>query len=126
MASDLNHLTRPRAGFSLSGPRAGPFLWALEMKPRVELVRGWRTWWRQWSTWLAASGAAVLNFAPELAEALTHAWNLTPLDIKATFDPETVRWLGFAITVLSIPAKLIRQRKLAIEAENERRGVEAH
>ena len=79
---------------------------------RITLVNGWRTWWRQWSTWLAGVGAAAVYLAPELAEGMQHAWQILPMDIKASFPAEWVRYFGAALTVLSIPAKLVRQRKL--------------
>lgn len=78
----------------------------------MTLVKGWRTWYRQWSTWLAAIGAAILSFTPELAEALNHVWVHLPLDIKDTFTPEGVRYFGITLTILSVPAKLVRQRRL--------------
>lgn len=91
------------------------------------LVNGWRTWWRQWSTWLAGIGLAAIQLAPELAEALNYVWINTPLDIKSAFTPEQVRIIGIVIAAASIPAKLVRQRKLHAEVqESERGGAGAH
>ncbi|AQS50568.1 hypothetical protein PAEH1_01570 [Paenalcaligenes hominis] len=89
----------------------------------MTLVAGWRTWYRQWSTWLAAIGAATLSFTPEMAEALNYVWINLPLDIKSSFPEEWIRLFGIALTLLSIPAKLIRQRRLYEIAERDKRTV---
>ena len=44
------------------------------------------------------------------------------MDIKASFTTEQIRHFGAALTILSIPAKLIRQRKLYEQANNNRMG----
>lgn len=79
---------------------------------KVKLVRGWRSWWRQWSTWLTSIGIAIVSFTPELSEVLTHVWINTPIDIKGAFTQEHVKYFGIALTAISIPARFIRQRKL--------------
>lgn len=90
---------------------------------KIQLINGWRTWWRQWSTWLATIGVTILSFTPELAEALSHVWINLPMDVKTTFPPEWVRFFGITLTILSIPAKLIRQRKLHEIAERDKREM---
>lgn len=78
----------------------------------MQLVRGWRTWPHQVSTWLALGGSAIITFTPEFTEVLHYVWINLPTDIKTTFHEEWIRGFGLVLTVLSVPAKLIRQRKL--------------
>lgn len=78
----------------------------------MQLVKGWRTFWRWWSTWLVLVGSTIITFAPQLSEALLYAWQIIPLDIKAYFPPDVVKYTGYAIAITGIPAKLVRQRKL--------------
>lgn len=89
------------------------------MKPKIELVSGWRTWWRQYSTWLAGVGSSLVLLAPELAEVLNYVWQNLPLDIKDSFPAEWVRYFGIALVFISIPAKYVRQRKLAAAARRD-------
>ena len=41
------------------------------------------------------------------------------MDIKSSFHPEVVQWIGYAIALAGIPAKLIRQPKLHETTERE-------
>lgn len=72
----------------------------------------WRLWWKEWSTWLIGVGSSVATFAPELSEVLLYAWATVPLDIKSTFSPEIIRYFGYAIAILAIPAKYIKQKSI--------------
>lgn len=93
---------------------------------RIELVDGWQYWYRQWSTWLVGIGLSIITFTPELVEALKHVWENTPRDLKTHFHPEFVKYFGYTLTGLSVPAKLIRQRKLHERTkERKRRRDEA-
>lgn len=78
----------------------------------MTLINGWKTFWRWWSTWLVAIGSSIAAFAPEISEALLHAWSILPIDIRDSFPPEWVRYAGAAIAFLAIPAKLVRQSKV--------------
>lgn len=81
----------------------------------MELVKGWKTWWKQWSTWLVSVGASVAAFAPELL----YMWNDLPIDIKAAFPVEYVRFFGYILIIASIPARQIRQKKLYTAVQEE-------
>ena len=85
----------------------------------MKLIKGWRTFWRWWSTWLVLVGSTIITFAPQLSEALLYAWQIVPLDIKAYFPPEVVKYTGYAIAITGIPAKLVRQRKAHDIAQRE-------
>lgn len=74
----------------------------------MELVKGWKTWWKQWSTWLVSIGTSVLAFTPELM----YLWNDLPYDIKMAFPPEYIRYFGYILIIAAIPAKQIRQKNL--------------
>jgi len=81
----------------------------------MELVSGWKTWWKQWSTWLVALGSSVVGFAPELIE----IWRSLPMEVQASFPVEWIRYFGVTLVLASIPAKLIRQQKLYAQVQNE-------
>lgn len=76
----------------------------------------WKQWWKEWSTWLITSGSSIIFFAPELSEGLLHAWSIIPMDLKTSFDPETVRYIGYAVALLAIPAKFVKQKSLDRDA----------
>jgi len=81
----------------------------------MELISGWKTWWKQISTWLVAIGSSVVMFAPELIE----IWKSLPIEVQASFPVEWIRAFGLSLVIASIPAKLIRQRKLYEQAQDD-------
>lgn len=87
---------------------------------KITLVKGWKTWWKQWSTWLVTISLALLGWTPEISEALNYAWHYIPVDLKATFSTETLKWAGYIIGAISIPAKLVRQKRLHEQAEEDK------
>lgn len=74
----------------------------------ITLVDGWRTWWRQWSTWLTTIGAAIVTASPDLAQ----AWRDLPPELQAAVPAEWVKYIGVLLVVSSVPAKMIRQHAL--------------
>lgn len=74
----------------------------------ITLVDGWRTWWRQWSTWLTTIGAAIVTASPDLAQ----AWRDLPPEFQSAIPAEWIKYIGVLIVVSSVPAKLVRQRAL--------------
>lgn len=81
----------------------------------MELISGWKTWWKQISTWLVAIGSSVVAFAPELME----IWRSLPMEVQASFPVEWIRYFGVTLVLASIPAKLVRQRKLYEQAQDD-------
>ncbi len=81
----------------------------------MELISGWRTWWKQISTWMVAAGSSIVAFAPELME----IWRSLPMEVQASFPVEWIRAFGLSLVIASIPAKLIRQRKLYEQAQDD-------
>lgn len=81
----------------------------------MELISGWKTWWKQWSTWLVTAGSSIAMFAPELIE----IWRSLPIEVQASFPVEWIRAFGLSLVIASIPAKLIRQRKLYEQAQDD-------
>lgn len=81
----------------------------------MELISGWRTWWKQISTWMVAAGSSIVAFAPELME----IWRSLPIEVQASFPVEWIRAFGLSLVIASVPAKLIRQRKLYEQAQDD-------
>ncbi|WP_396957166.1 hypothetical protein [Nitrosomonas sp.] len=81
----------------------------------MELIAGWRTWWKQISTWLVAAGSSVVAFAPELME----IWRSLPIEVQTSFPVEWIRAFGIALVLASIPAKLVRQQGLYEQAQED-------
>jgi hypothetical protein len=81
----------------------------------MELISGWRTWPKQVSTWLVAAGSSVVAFAPELME----IWRSLPIKVQASFPVEWIRYFGITLVLASIPAKLVRQKKLYAQAQDD-------
>src|SRR5690625_4136012 len=90
----------------------------------MKLIKGWHTFHRWWSTWMIAIGSTIGAFAPELSEALLYAYTLIPGDIKSTFPPEVIRYFGYAVAVLAIPAKLIRQPAVHADSLKSESGAD--
>lgn len=74
----------------------------------MELVKGWETWWRKWSTWLISTGASLVLAAPEI----TRVWQELPPEIQATLPSSWVQTIGGFIVLCAIPASMIRQQRL--------------
>lgn len=82
---------------------------------KMELIAGWRTWWKQISTWLVAAGSSVVAFAPELME----IWRSLPIEVQTSFPAEWIRYFGITLVLASIPAKLVRQPGLYRQAQED-------
>ncbi len=75
---------------------------------KIQLIEGWKTFARWWSTWLITAGSAIVAFTPELME----IWRSLPPEVQATMPESWLRYAGVVIVLLSIPAKLVRQQKV--------------
>ena len=87
---------------------------------KIQLIAGWRTWWRWWSTHLKALGILIIA-APEH---FIFTWSIIPHDIKAALPDHITTYIGIALIVASFFAQLVRQKK-PYDAANRDREVRA-
>jgi H+/Cl- antiporter ClcA len=81
-------------------------------KESLELVDDWKNWKKEWSTWLAGIGAAIVGVFIAAPSTLLDLWNMLPFDIKSSIPPQYLQLIGLALVIISIPAKIIKQKKL--------------
>lgn len=75
---------------------------------KIQLIEGWNTFARWWSTWLITTGSAIVAFTPELME----IWRSLPPEVQVAMPESWLRYAGVTIVLLSIPAKLVRQPRV--------------
>lgn len=83
------------------------------------LVEDAKVWWRLWSLRLGALGTAVTTVLIASPDAALFAWNLLPLDLRASIPPMYVPLIGVFIFAMSMIARLIKQRKLSTEPKDD-------
>lgn len=84
-------------------------------KFKIELINDWRNFWRFWSVRLGVIGSALTGFFVAFPDQALQAWALLPADLKAYLPQQYMPMIGVAIFVLSLIARIIKQKKL----ENE-------
>lgn len=82
------------------------------MRRRLELISNWRDWWRFWSVRLQLAGVFLLGLLEAFPNAAISVWSVMPADIRAEIPADAIQWLGYAIIVAGIIARVIRQDKL--------------
>jgi hypothetical protein len=65
---------------------------------KLELVEGWREWWKWASVKLAALASAIVAFLVAMPEAMTYALNVLPPEVRAWLAP-VVGMATFALIV---------------------------
>lgn len=75
----------------------------------MKLIPEWRQCHKFWSIRLQAAGVAILTFVQGFPDAFIHIWAALPSDVTAAFPAGTVKWIGVAVLVCGILARLIRQ-----------------
>ena len=83
----------------------------------MRLVKGWQTWWRQWSTWLLALSLMIFNI--NTVESLLYAWQVIPDDLKLFIPDHYRQAAGTAIGVIAAVSRYIRQQSLYRETYGE-------
>src|SRR5699024_12020109 len=78
---------------------------------KMQLIKGWRTFWRWWSTWLSGASTIFL-FLPEITEHLLYAYSIIPMDIKATFPDKWSSIIGATLGVAAFLSRFITQPKV--------------
>lgn len=78
----------------------------------MTLISNWRDCWRFWSVRLHLAGVSLLGLLEAFPDAAVSTLAILPPDIRAQIDPEHIRYIGYAIIVAGIIARVIRQNKL--------------
>lgn len=76
------------------------------------LVDNWCRAWRFWSIRFNALGLAILSFASFEPVAALGVWNMMPAPVKAFLPQNIVLYIGMALFVLSMLARVVKQPKL--------------
>lgn len=93
------------------------------------LVDDWKDWWRWWSLRLTAAGTTVTGYLIANPDAAINAWNQLPDSIKESITPEYMPFVGIAIVVSGMFARLLAQNNLKHEHVfiiSEKRPTDAH
>ena len=83
---------------------------------KIQLISGWRTWHKWWSTRLKIVGLLLIA-APE---AIITAWASLPHDIKETIPHEWITTVGIFLVVASSLAQIVRQKDAHARADADR------
>lgn len=83
----------------------------------MKLIKGAKTWWRWWSTWLTAAGVLIFNL-DNLLEIL-NVFIANSDAIASIFPKEYSDTIGTAVIVAGFLSRFIRQRKSHAIAERE-------
>uniref|UniRef100_A0AAU6VZY0 Holin n=1 Tax=Pseudomonas phage Pavpe01 TaxID=3138545 RepID=A0AAU6VZY0_9VIRU len=78
---------------------------------KLELIDDWRLFWRFTSLQLGAIGAALTGVLIAFPDAALYAWGILPADLKAVIPERYLPLIGVGVFVLSMFARLIKQRK---------------
>lgn len=85
------------------------------IKSRWGIVPEWRCWWKWISNQLTIIGTALLAFADQLQGLLLNLvanFDQLPHVMQTAFSDGWIRGIGFALLVLSIPARVTIQKRL--------------
>lgn len=83
----------------------------------MKLIKGAKTWWRWWSTWLTGFSLAVFNL--DVIEAALAAFIELSPHISELLSLEWQRILGTAILIASFLVRFVRQRRAHEIAEGK-------
>lgn len=83
------------------------------LKMPVTLADDYANMKKEWSTWLVAGGGFITSVMIYAPTSLIDLWNQMPSEVKGSIPPQYLMFVGVAIMLLALPAKIIKQRKLA-------------
>lgn len=78
----------------------------------MKLVDDWKTWPRRWSTWCELAAVSFFSYVAYAPDAVVQMWLILPEDVRATVDPDYIKWAGIAMIVIGSGVKIIEQKKL--------------
>lgn len=82
---------------------------------KSRLIPEAKQWYKFWSTQLVALGTAIVGFAPEIQTWLAYfmtQFSLLPRSVQHAFDASIIQFVGMGVILLSIPAKLFKQKNV--------------
>lgn len=81
-----------------------------EMK--IELIEGWRKWYKLWSVRLVAIGTVLAGWFLAAPDAAIQIWLMLPDDMKAHLPPDVVKYIPIVILGAGTLARVVKQNKL--------------
>lgn len=79
---------------------------------KIELIDGWRNWYKLWSVRLMAIGTLIAGWFLNAPDAVIQIWLMLPEDLKAAIPPEYVKWIPIIILGSGTLARVVKQNKL--------------
>jgi len=77
----------------------------------LKLVPYWRSAWRLVSVWLGSIATVVTTLIIGFPEAVLHAWNMLPVEIKSTIPPKYIPMIGAVLMAGAVLSRLVHQPK---------------
>lgn len=84
---------------------------------KPQLVHNWKKMWKSTSVQLAAAGSAVTAYLLSDPNAAQELWNAVPIVVQQAVPAKYTPMIGVAITLLSIPARIVKQNKVSGEVK---------
>jgi len=79
---------------------------------RIRLVAYAREWWRLWSIRLGAVGVTLAGWLVASPDAALSVWASLPAEMRGFIPSEYMPFIGLAIAVLGLFARLVKQEKV--------------
>ena len=79
----------------------------------MQLIPNWRDAWRMTSVNLPAIGLGILTILEAAPDAILSIWAVLPIEVRASIDPDHIRYAGYAVIAIGVASRIIRQPRLA-------------
>jgi hypothetical protein len=85
----------------------------------LKLIPDWPKFYKLWSVRLTFAGSIITSVLIAFPEAAISVWLTLPSDIRDALPPQFVPFLGVAIVLSSIFARVVQQPKLKEKAPED-------
>lgn len=82
---------------------------------RFELVENWRSFHKFWSIRIGLAGSLISGVFIAWPDWLLQAFQQMPPDVRILFAPKTLQYIGLFLFIMSMIARLIKQRAVEIQ-----------
>lgn len=88
------------------------------IEERWGLVTTWKCWYKWWSNQLVIIGTLLVSLAPEVsmyAMEIARTYDQLPMGVQLVLPESLIRGIGIVIIIVSIPARVVKQKRLPQE-----------